>query len=184
MTESKKLSITEIKKALKTYDKEALISILVDCYKQSQDVKNYIHVLLNPDEAIEALYRKSKNQILNEFFPERGFAKLRLSVAKKAITEFKNLSNDELRTIDLMIYYVEMGVEFTNAYGDIDAQFYGSMISMYGSVIKKIEGKAGLYNQFNQRLEEIVGNTQEMGWGFHDELACLFGELIAEFEVD
>lgn len=182
MAESKELSIPEIKKALKTYDKESLISILLDCYKQSRDVKNYIHVLLNPEDAIEDLFQKAKNQILHEFFPERGFGKIRLSVAKKAISEFKNLSNDELRTIDLMIYYVEVGVDFTNTYGDIHEQFYDSMISMYGNVINKIKGKAGLYNKFNQRLETIVKNTDGIGWGFHDDLSYLFGELLAEFE--
>lgn len=184
MTESKKLSIPEIKKALKSYDKELLLSIIMDCYKQSKDVKNYIHVLLNPEEAIEELYQKSKHQILHEFFPPRGFGKIRLSIAKKAITEFRSLSNDELRTIDLMIYYVEVGVNFTNTYGDIHDQFYDSMISMYGNVINKIMGKENLYNQFHVRLETIVQQTDGIGWGFHDDLSHLFGELKSEFEED
>lgn len=177
MTESKKLTVPEIKKALKTYEKDALISILLDCYKQSKDVKNYMHVLLNPEGGIEELYQKSKEQILNEFFPNRGDAKMRLSVAKKAVTEFKKLSNDELRTIDLMIFYVETGVEFTNAYGDIDGPFYDSMVSMYGNVIRKVAGKAGLYNQFHQRLEEIVNNAEGTGWGFYEMLSDLIYEL-------
>jgi hypothetical protein len=184
MTETKKLSIPEIKKALKSYDKESLVSILLDCYKQSRDVKNYIHILLNPEEAIEDLYQKSKKQILVEFFPQRGFGKLRLAVAKKAITEFKNLSNDELTTIDLMIYYVEVGVDFTNIYGDIHEQFYDSMISMYGNVINKIKGKIDIYYRFNERLETIVKKTDGIGWGFHDNLSYLFEGLLTEFEED
>jgi len=182
MTASKKLSIPDIKKALKAYDKETLISILMDCYKQSGDVKNYIHVLLNPEDAIEDLYQKSKNQILNEFFPERGDAKMRLSVAKKAITDFKNLSKDELRTIDLMIYYVEVGVDFTNTYGDINEQFYNSMISMYENATNKIKGKPGLYNRFKKRLETIVNEADETGWGFYEDLFYVFRELLDGFE--
>ena len=184
MTKAKRLTLTEVKKSLKTYEKEALLSILVDCYKQSAEVKNYIHVLLNPEEAIEDLYQKSKKQIINEFFPERGFGKMRLSVAKKAITEFKNVSNDEHKTIDLMIYYVEVGVEFTNTYGDIDEPFYNSMISMYGNVISKIAKRLALYDQFTERLETIVENTAGIGWGFHDELSYLYDKLVTEYEED
>ncbi|MFD0676895.1 MULTISPECIES: DUF6155 family protein [unclassified Paenibacillus] len=182
MTKSKKTSIPEIKKSLKSYEKEALISMLMDCYKLSSDVKNYIHILINPDETIEELFEKSKHQIRQEFFPERGLARLRLSHAKKAITDFKNLSNDEVRTIDLMIYYVEVGVNFTNAYGDIDEPFYNSMISMYSNVIKKIVGNEALFHRFNERLETIVGKTAGIGWGFHDELSYLYMEFAAEFE--
>ncbi|AST97819.1 DUF6155 family protein [Shouchella clausii] len=182
MTNPKKLSIPEIKKALKSYDKESLITLLIDGYKQSQEMKNYIHVLLNPEETIEELYQKSKNQILHEFFPERGDAKMRLSVAKKAITEFKKWCKDEIRTIDLMIYYVEVGVDFANEYGDIYEQFYNSMISMYGNVVDKINNNLELCDRFYQRLKSIVMNTSGMGWGFHEELYSLFGQLSIQVE--
>lgn len=184
MTETKKMKIPEIKRALRAHDKEDLISILIDCYKQSNDVKNYIHVLLNPEEAIEELYQKSKKQILHEFFPERGYSKMRYSVARKAISEFKNYSKDELRTIDLMIYYVEVGVEFTNTYGDIDERFYESMESMYENVTNKIKGKVDLYNKFKYRLEAIVNKTSGVGWGFQDDLFFMYNELETGFRDD
>jgi hypothetical protein len=47
----------------------------------------------------EELYRKSKYKIEHEFFPERGFGKLKLSQAKKAITDFKKLSNDDVKQL-------------------------------------------------------------------------------------
>lgn len=182
--EAIKLSIPALKKALKAYDQETLISILVDCYKQNQEVKNYIHVLLSPEEAIEELYLKAKHQILVEFFPERGSTKMRLSVAKKAISDFKKMSNDELRTIDLMIYYVEVGVDFTRTYGDIDEPFYSSMISMFDGVCSKVGAKEGLRNKFNRRLEKIVKNAQGTGWGFYEDLSIIYHELFAEDEED
>jgi hypothetical protein len=158
------------------------ISIIMDCYKLSGDVKNYLHVLINPDDTVEELYRKSKSLIIQEFFPQRGFGKLRLSQAKKAITEFKSLSNNEDKTIDLMIYYVETGVEFTNSYGDINEPFYNSMASMYSNVIKKIKTQNGLYIKYNERLKAIVTNTADIGWGFHDALSYLYEEFLSNFE--
>jgi hypothetical protein len=179
-----KLSIPEIKKSLKTYDKDVLVSMIIDCYKISSDVKNYIHVLLSPEEAVEDLYNKSKHTILYEFFPQRGFGKLRLSQAKKAITEFKSYSNDEVKTIDLMIYYVELGVDFTNTYGDINDSFYSSMESMYGNVLKKINNNDSLLRLYKSRLKEIVYKTRGIGWGFHDCLAELYYTYVSDDEEE
>jgi hypothetical protein len=81
-----------------------------------------------------------------------------------------------------MIYYVEMGVAFTNTYGDIYDQFYDSMISMYSNVMKKVSGNAVLTNLFRARLEKIVSNTSGIGWGFHDSLVELFTEYIEELD--
>jgi len=181
MKDSIKMSVPEIKKALKSYDPETLISIILDCYKMSKETKNYIHVLLKPEEAIAALYDESKQIIEEEFFPERGHAKLRLARAKKAISDFKKLSNDEILTIDLMIYYVEQGVDFTNAYGDISEPFYNSMVSMYANVLKMISGNELLFLKLKKRLERIVTNTSRIGWGFHDDLGYLYAELEGEF---
>jgi hypothetical protein len=60
---------------------------------------------------------------------------MRLSEAKNAISKFNKLSSDDLKTLDLMLYYVEIGTEFTNTYGDIDEKFYNSMVSMYRKVV-------------------------------------------------
>jgi hypothetical protein len=184
MVEAKKISMTEVKKILKDYDQNTLISIIMDCYKQSSDVKNYIHVLINPDKTIEELYEKTRHLVLQEFFPQRGFGKLRLAQAKKAITDFKNLSNDEARTIDLMIFYVESGVDFTNTYGDINDTFYNSMASMYANAIKKINGNDELHMRFKDRLEALVSSTSGIGWGFHDELSYLFDEYLSHRDED
>ncbi|MGI2296145.1 hypothetical protein [Paenibacillus sp. GXUN7292] len=107
---------------------------------------------------------------------------MRLARAKKAISDFKKLSNDEILTIDLMICYVEQGVDFTNAYGDISEPFYNSMVSMYANVLRMINGNELLFLKLKKRLERIVTKTSGIGWGFHDDLAYLYTELEAEFQ--
>ena len=49
-----------------------------------------------------------------------------------------------------MLYYVEMGVQFTNAYGDIDEAFYNSMESMYERAVKYI-AQHGMCGHFEER---------------------------------
>lgn len=183
MTKSN-LSITEIKRNLKTYKQEELISIIADCYKLSDAVKKYFDVMFDSENSVNKLFEEAKDSILEEFFPVRGFGKLRLAQAKKAITEFNKLCNDKVKTIDLMLYYVELGVDFTNAYGDINESFYNSMVSMYMNVVKKItsEDGVGWYLQFKERLEAIVTKTSGIGWGFHDDLSEIYYELEERYE--
>lgn len=179
-----KVSVPDLKRALKSYDHDVLISMMVECYQMSDVVKNYIHVLLNPEAAVNDLYLKTQQVIFNEFFPVKGYAKLRLAQAKKAITEFKKYSRDEVKTLDLMIYYVEVGVEFTDTYGDINERFYASMETMYESVLKKMDGEDRIVSLFKDRLKSIVDKTSGMGWGFHDYLAGVYYTYINDDEEE
>ncbi|MCD8509690.1 MAG: DUF6155 family protein [Bacillus sp. (in: Bacteria)] len=92
-------------------------------YKVNNDIQQFLSNKFMGEEAIDAFFEKTKQRINEEFFPNRGDAKLRLSEAKKAITEFQKMTSNEVKTTDLMLYYVELGTEFTSAYGDIDAPF-------------------------------------------------------------
>lgn len=90
-------------------DQKELIQLISEIYKMNKDVKHFLSNKFNGEESIIELYQQTKKIVKDEFFPERGFPKMRLTVAKKAITDFKKLSSDELKTLDLMLYYVEIG---------------------------------------------------------------------------
>ncbi|MDQ0885140.1 TusA-related sulfurtransferase [Paenibacillus sp. V4I9] len=179
-----KISIPELKKQLKTYKAEELVSIIIDCYKSSSDVKSYIHMMLEPENTENQLFDEAQKKILHQFYPERGEPKLKLAEAKKAISEFSKLCNNEARTIDLMIYYVELGVDFTNEYGDMYESFYYSMGSMYHNALQKItaDNGSGLFHLFRDRLKGIVQDSGGVGWGFHDHLVEVYYAFAADYE--
>ena len=166
-----KLTLTALKKELKQFEQKELIQLIADLYKLNGEVKDYLSNRFIGEEAILALYETSKKKICNEFFPDRGFGKLRLKEAKSAITNFKKLSGDHEKTVDLMLYYVEVGTQFTNTYGDIGGPFYDSMISMYSKVTEACNQDEALFHKLNDRLYAVVEETNGMGWGYHD---CLY----------
>jgi hypothetical protein len=176
--------ITELKGKLKDTSHDELISMIVDCYKLNDQVKEYFYLKYEPEEAMKEIYDKCKKEITHEFFPERGFGELKLARAKKAISYFNNLCDDKMKTIDLMIYYVEMGVQFTNTYGDINETFYNSMLSMYDKVTQQIikEQNNETYQFFRSRLCSIVEETDGIGWGFHDDLVYMYSNIEEDFE--
>lgn len=164
-----KIKVNDLKKQLKQYDQKEMIELVVELFKTNKEVQNYLSSKFLGDETIDSLYHQARKKIMNEFFPDRGHGKLRLAEAKKEITAFKKATNDQFRTIDLMLFYVEQGVEFTNAYGDISEGFYTSMVKMFDQIAFDCDQDESLYNIFSKRLEKVVSVAPD-GWGFQDAL--------------
>jgi len=168
-----KLTVTDLKKHLNSKSREELTNEIIGLYKKFSDIRDYYASTLSKDGMRDVL-EKYKKIIKDEFFPVRGFGKLRLAVARKAVNDFGKISNSNSDMADIMLFYVENGVEFTNAYGDINEQFYSSIETMYEAALKHI-CKSELVEDFYTRCEQIVSDTSGIGWGFHDTLGDLFG---------
>ncbi|OAS13324.1 DUF6155 family protein [Paenibacillus oryzisoli] len=179
-----KISLPELKKQLKTYKPEELVSIIVDCYKSSEDVKKYIHMMLDPEHTENQLFEAAEKKILIQFYPDRGEPKLKFADARKAISEFSKLTNNQVRTIELMIYYVELGVQMTNDYGDMYESFYNSMVSMYQSAVQKIatDDSGALHRMFREKLIFIMQRAGNVGWGFQEGLADAYYTYVGGFD--
>jgi hypothetical protein len=163
-----------IKESLKEYDQKELVHIITELYKLNNEVKDYLSSKFLGEEAINELFEKTKKKVKDEFFPARGHGKLRLSEAKNAIANFKKLADDRIKTIDLMLYYVELGTEFTNSFGDIDARFYNNMVSMYDKVAMECDQDEELYLRFKDRLDSVVHMSDGIGWGYHDIICDIY----------
>ncbi|MGG4034230.1 DUF6155 family protein [Paenibacillus cisolokensis] len=174
-----KLTKSALNKHLKQMSRDELVELVKACYGASKDIEKFLAVKILGDEAVENLFHEYRKKIENEFFPERGHAKLRLQEAKKAISEFERLTGNVKYSLELKLIYVESGVSFTLTYGDIDERFYYSMESMYSDVIKTVneDETAGLFDQYEDRIRAIVSNTMGIGWGFHHNLHDLYVQL-------
>ena len=169
-----KINLTDIKQYLKKADKEELISDITELFQKFPAVKDYYQIKLYPQDEQE-IAAKYKKIIEDQFFPSRGLGKAKLSVAKKAISDYKKVCQNQTSLIDIMLFYVEQGVKFTSAYGDINEQFYISMEGVYEQVVKIII-KANLKDNFQARCRKIITDTKDMGWGFHDTLTEIYEE--------
>lgn len=161
-----------------------MIQLISELYKLNKDVQEYLSAKFIGEEAVLDLFEKTKKIIKDEFFPERGDEKLRLSVAKNAISNFKKVSGDELKTIDLMLFYVEIGTKFTNMYGDIDRNFYSSMARMYDNVAIECEKSMEALNTFKNRVYAIVEESEGIGWGYHDAICDIYYSFDWDDEED
>jgi hypothetical protein len=167
-----KLTTREVRKYLESKSHADLVSDIVLLFSQFDGVKEYYSTLMGHGYS-EELLEKYKTVIRKEFFPARGYGSARLSIARRAINDYKKVSRNLLGLVDLMIFYVEMGVRYTNEYGDINEAFYNSMESVYNGALKLITSN-GLQDQYRTRCHKIVTDTHDIGWGFHDNLSDMY----------
>ena len=167
--------VSDLKRYLKNRSQTELINEITDLFKKIPAVKDYYQVKINPhDESVIA--DKYKAIIRREFATEETPGRARLSVARKAVMDFKKLASSPDSIADMMLFYVEQGVAFTAAFGDIDEAFYSSMESMYKQAAQWTT-QHGLTDTFIPRFQRIVAATDYMGWGFHDTLTEIYGDF-------
>jgi len=167
------MGLTGIKKELKKLERDKLINLVADLYKKNKSVKEYFDFYIDPDE--RELFNKYRDKVFNAFYPKRGYS-LKLKDGKTAISDFKKLGPTSELLADLMLFYVETGVEFTNEFGDINEAFYSSLEKTFLSALTLMK-KENLLDKFADRTLKLVSDTSEMGWGFHDYLADVHAEF-------
>lgn len=174
-----KISIKEIRTHLNQKTSDALTEEIITLIKTYPQVREYYQAQLLPNNSSELL-SKYKKIIKNEFFPTRGFGKLRLSSIRKAISDYKKLSSSVEGRVELLLCFVEQGSEFISAYGDIKENFYGSMESAYEEACKLIASN-GLEKEWIGRFEELAKATKDTGYGFGDSMSDMFNETFYRF---
>jgi hypothetical protein len=172
---------SKISKYLKSLSKDELITEIKKLHKLFSDVREYYQVELTAGGE-EELLKRYKKIVKDEFLPDRGWGDAKLSMARKAVNDFVKLSKNNRNAADIMIYYVEIGVKYTNAYGDINEPFYASMEKMYQKAVYYVI-EHGLKDVFVERLKKMVENTENIGWGFHDDLGDMFSEFFPNVPI-
>lgn len=176
-----KITSTELKKHFADFDREKLLKEILELFQNFSEVREFYQSKLSDDGDSE-LCEKYKRIIKNEFFPTRGYGKARLSIAKKAVMDFKKISRDVHSVADIMIYYAEMGVDFTNEYGDINESFYYSMVGMFDMAAKFVTENQ-IADKYKTRFEKMVKDTSGIGWGFPDELEEIYQQYFINKEL-
>lgn len=166
---------SQIKSRLVVHEKEYLLTVIRDLYQLNADNKVFLASRLVAGQP-EILAEPYKRAIRREFNPDRGFPRLNLEAARKALNSFKKASADPRATIDMLVYYVEQGVACTRKYGDIHQAFYTSLELAFAEAVVLVRktGSTEIAEEYRSRMERIVADTSRIGWGFHDYLSDAF----------
>lgn len=168
MAEKSKPTWSAVKQKLASIDKAGLIALVKDLFDASLENRAFLATRFLALEDGGAALEEYRQRIIVHFFPKRGFGDVKLREARKWITQYKRAAGDVRGTIELMLTYVEYGTRFTNTYGDINEEFYDSMLSVLGDLTKLLKTPVGVkhYPHFDARLAKLISETNHIGWGY------------------
>lgn len=171
-----------IKKGLAGYDRTALIGLLSDMYALSSQNKSFLSARCLPGTDALKPYLKIIDEAL---YPDILRNKpVKIARAKKAINDYKKASGDSKGILELMVFFVETGTEFTVNFGDIDEDFYLSLERMFGQALDLLLSMdRETIDEYQERFHAIVVRASNIGWGYHDALNDLFHKAFPEEEV-
>jgi hypothetical protein len=172
-------SWSDVKTTLARLDQQGLLELISDMYDLSKDNKDFLHTRFSIGDDILATYKKI---IKGCMYPDIQNESVRIIRAKRAISDYSKAIRDTKGEAELLTYFVECGNKFTLDYGDIDEDFYDSLLEVYGQAINKVltlpDHEQG---NFRKRLKKIMLSSNGIGWGYHDGLC---DEYYGSFKSD
>lgn len=169
-----KITKLSLKKHLDELDKDEVVEEVLKLYAKFPQVKEYYQMELSDDT--QTFVEGYKKKIKAIYFPARGYKHPRASAIRRIISKFKKVAVFEFDIIDLLLYRVENGIAYSKTFGGIDEAFYTSIQSSYDEALKLI-AKNNLFSEFQERCQQIVTDSQYIGWGFHDYLSDAYEEF-------
>ena len=170
-----------VRQQLAAWEKPALLALLKDLYEMVAENRDFIHARSQAGECGGEVLEKYRGKIVEQFFPARGDGKLKLEEARKAIRDYRKATGNLPGTAELLMTYVENGTRFTHDYGDMDERFYDSVESALDELAVLLRGEArGMYPQFRSRLARVEQMADGVGWGLHDFVGDVVGQLEEE----
>ncbi|MNP34643.1 hypothetical protein D3C76_1279410 [compost metagenome] len=107
---------------------------------------------------------------------------MRYPIIKKAIKDFSKIAKDQDQIIDLTLFTVDCGVDFTLSYGDIDQKFYQTITSIFEEAVSLIVKHDR--DDFIEWCHRLMSMSQGVGWGFAYHMKEIYSEAFGHLEKD
>ena len=160
---------SDVKPTVAELNQKQLLKLVANLYRFSKENRAFFHARFGIGDDPLAPYRKTIDECM---YPDVYTNKpIQISKAKKAISSYSKAVGDPLGEIELMVYFVECGNNFTVNFGDIDEGFYDALNRMYQRAIQEVLSLPGEQRRdFKERLEKIMTSAAGIGWGYYDIL--------------
>ncbi len=144
----------------------------MELYAAKKEAKEYLDFFAEPDE--RAKLEEYKAIILKEFYPG-GYSrrKLRMSVCRRAVTDFRNLKPSPDVLADLMVFFVEVGCAFLCNHVYTFSKKHGAFLRHYVETLDHI-GRNGLWEMFDARLDKCLCQVYAFDQYLHEEMERLY----------
>ena len=163
----------DIRSVLNNTSHKDMLGLVSDLYKLRKENQSFLHARYVKDASTLIPYLETIEHYISPIEPWKNPVKI--SLARKAISDYRKAAGDPEGLAELMLYYVECGVNFTFDFGDIDEAFYSSLVRMFSDGLKMLgQCNSDVVNKLLPRFKDTVHSASDMGWGLYEELRdCL-----------
>jgi Family of unknown function (DUF6155) len=153
----------EVRKLLSALSREALVDEVMRMYDDFAPVREYLSMRVSPDDTV---VREKYKRIVEKEFSFSFTRTPRLSVARKAVLDYRKVAASAEGIADVMLHYVEQAAALAADVGGDDALFT-SILRMYRDAVDHIV-KHGLQDHFRERSRRAT--EQDFGYGVSDAM--------------
>jgi hypothetical protein len=165
----------DVKRNIKDFNKDQLLDLIGDLYRLSANNKEFFHARFSLSEDPLESYKRIIQDAIHPYLEDNET--LDIGRAEDAIERYSKATDEVKGETELMDFFVECGNNFTLSYGDIDDDFYDSVLLMYEKAIQNVtELPPEKQKVFKNRLHAIMESASGIGWGYHDGLRQLYYE--------
>ncbi len=177
----------QIRSLLADLQRDELLEIINELCKLSKKNKQFVEVFVQGSDAVDysSIMEGAKKKIYGKFFTPSGNPRTpKLGEARKIVNETAKMLKGQTALIaELKLYFVTVGTDFTEQFGDMYEGFYNSMESMFESFLKEIAAKPELVETFMDDVQEIHRTSRMMGWGYQDQLEGMMEDFCRQHGV-
>ena len=156
-----------------------MLDLIGNLYRLSANNKEFIHTRFSLGEDPLESYRRIIQDAIHPYLEDNE--PLDIGLAEDAIERYSKAIDDVKGETELMVFFVECGNNFTLSYGDIDDDFYDSVLLMYEKAIQNVTELSPKEQKiFKERLYEIMESASGIGWGYYDGLHALYYETFPD----
>lgn len=166
---------SDVKTRLADFDRSALIGLVQDLYAASKDNQAFLHARFGLGDDVLKPYKATIDRWLSpDVFRNQDTSVTR---AKQAISDYRKAVGQPEGLAELMVFFCERGVGFSNEYGLQDESFFGALVRMFGQATKAIDAvpedrRPALW----ERLDTVRRLGHNLGYGVGDDMDDLLAE--------
>jgi hypothetical protein len=170
-----------IKTQLAGLDVDTLISLIHDLYALNKENKVFLQGRIGGKDAYASLLESGTKKIIQEFFPDRGFGKARITPVKKIISGYKKATGDLIGTADLTLLFIEQFVKYCRECGGEAETKLASLSVAMKELLKILETCPAIIDvlMIEERLVQVKVDASFLGYGVGFEISDLIDDIEA-----
>lgn len=162
VSQSKSHHWSEIRQRALTSDSKTLLALLKDLYELSPENRRFLHARFVGTDADLDEYRQ---RIHEAIYPDPlSSRKVRVPEAIRMIRQYYRATGNPFRTMNLLLYGLEIGVEQAN-----DLGMYEEYFMRLGTLSKMLlplysQSSAGERDAVREQFQRIADRGRDIGW--------------------